>query len=66
MFTGSIDSPFMTPTYILISAAFYALWAFFEWAERKSKRWYRDRMMLRAAGYCFALGNVFTGLAIAE
>lgn len=54
----------MTLTYTLLAILFYSLWALAEYAERKSRKWYRDRMMLRAAGYAFALANIMTALAI--
>jgi hypothetical protein len=56
----------MTTTYLLLSLAFYACSLWCEWAERKSKRWYQDRMLLRMSGACFGLASVLLGLGISE
>jgi hypothetical protein len=56
---------FMKPTYIIMAAVFFSLALAAEWGERKSRRWYRDRNLLRASGFCVALGLVMVACAIA-
>ena len=55
----------MTITYILASIALYGLSIHCELAERKSRKWYADRNLLRLSGFFFALGTVALACAIA-
>lgn len=56
----------MTTTYLILSALLYSVAVWCEWAERKSRRWYRDRMLLRASGMCFGLATVLLVMGISE
>lgn len=53
----------MTTTLILIAVVLYSLSALCEWAERKSRKWYNDRMLLRLSGFFFGLATVSVALA---
>lgn len=55
----------MTTTYIITSLALFALSLICELAERKSKLWYRDRLMLRGTGFFFGLGCIVLAMGIA-
>lgn len=55
----------MTTTLILIALVLYSLSVFCEWAERKSRKWYSDRMLLRLSGFFFGLATVALACAIA-
>lgn len=55
----------MKPTYLLIAAVLIAASVWREWAERKSRLWYKDRMLLRASGYFFGIAYVLLVLVIA-
>ena len=52
-------------TYLIISVSLYSLSVVCEWAERKSPKWYRDRMLLRLSGFFFGLATVALACAIA-
>ena len=54
----------MTTTYITLSVLFFILAVLCEWAERKSRQWYRDRNLLRASGALMALGAAMAACAI--
>lgn len=54
----------MTTTYIFLAFVFFILALLCEWAERKSRKWYRDRNLLRASGFCMAMGATMAGLAV--
>lgn len=49
--------------YAILSVVCFSLSLLCEWAERKSRLWYQDRIMIRLSGFFCALGWVYGGLA---
>lgn len=51
-------------TYAFLAGLFFFLWVCCEYAERKSKKWYADRNLLRLAGACLLASSVSLALFI--
>jgi hypothetical protein len=54
----------MTTICIITSVVLYGLSVLCEWAERKSRRWYSDPMLLRLSGFFFALATVAMAVGV--
>lgn len=53
-------------TYLFIAAVGFVCWLLCEIAERKSRKWYDDRNLLRLSGACLLVGLVSLSLFINE
>lgn len=50
-------------SYIAIAVICFVCAGLFEQAERQSRRWYQDRMMMRGSGFFLAIGVVMVLMA---